>query len=73
MARAFDPETVKIVSVAYESAWREIEAALAKPMSKAKRTETSAALTRELLAAVEAGERDPDKLRTIALSAMRSR
>lgn len=68
-SRAFDPETVKLIACAYETAWREIEAA-GKPMSLATRNETSTALTQHLLAAAEAGERDPAKLKLLALEAM---
>ncbi|MBV9113187.1 MAG: hypothetical protein JOY67_10235 [Hyphomicrobiales bacterium] len=73
MPRAFDPETVKIIALAYDSAWHEIEAASAKPMSPAQRTKASAELTKHLLAAVEGGERDPDKLRLIALESMKTK
>jgi hypothetical protein len=69
-SRAFDPETVKLIACAYETAWREIEAAAGKPMSLATRNETSTALTQQLLAAAEAGERDPAKLKLLALEAM---
>jgi hypothetical protein len=68
-SRAFDPETVKLIACAYETAWREIEAA-GKPVSLATRNETSTALTQHLLAAAEAGERDPAKLKLLALEAM---
>ncbi|MBV9567490.1 MAG: hypothetical protein JO172_05070 [Hyphomicrobiales bacterium] len=73
MARAFDPETVKLIAIAYDLAWRDIEAASIEPLSLAQRTEASAALTKHLLAAVDEGERDPDKLKLIALNAMKAR
>jgi hypothetical protein len=71
MARAFDPETVNIIAAAYDAAWQEIEANAAKPMPLSQRTEASGALTKHIMAAVEAGERDPDKLKLIALEAMK--
>jgi hypothetical protein len=71
MARAFDPETVNIIAAAYDAAWQEIEANAAKPMPLAQKTEASAALTKHIMAAVEAGQRDPNKLKLIALAAMK--
>jgi hypothetical protein len=71
MARAFDPETVNLIAAVYNAAWQEIEAAAAKPMSLSQRTEASTALTRHIIAAVEAGERDPNELKRIALEAMK--
>jgi hypothetical protein len=70
ISSALDPETVNIVSTAYEDAWREIEAATPSPMSEQVRSEASTALTRHLLAALESGERDPTKLKLLALAAM---
>jgi hypothetical protein len=71
MARAFDPETVNLIAAAYHAAWQEIEAATTKPMSLSQRTEASTLLAQHLMAAAEAGERDPDKLKHIALKAMK--
>jgi hypothetical protein len=70
MARAFDPETVNIIAAAYDAAWQEIEAAAATPMPLSQRTEASATLTKHIIAAVEAGERDPHNLKLMALKAM---
>jgi hypothetical protein len=71
MARAFDPETVNLIAAVYNAAWQEIEAAAAKPMPLAQRTKASTALAKHIMAAVEAGQRDPDKLKLIALQAMK--
>ena len=73
MARVFDPETVNIIAAVYDAAWQEIEAAAAKPMSPSQKTQASTALTEHIMAAAEAGERDPDKLKLMALKAMKSK
>jgi hypothetical protein len=70
---AFDPETVHLLGEVYVAAWLEFEAARPGRMSKAARMTASAALTRHLLAAAHAGERDPEKLKREALAAMGSK
>lgn len=73
MARAFDPETVNLIALVYNAAWREIEAAAPKPMPLSQRTDASSSLTQHIMAAVETGERNPDKLKEIALKAMKAK
>ena len=67
---AFDPETVLLLGQVYDPAWRELEAARSVRPSKRARTKASATLTRHLMAAAHVGERDPEKLKLLALQAM---
>jgi hypothetical protein len=70
---AFDPETVHLLGEVYDAAWREFKAACPGRMSKAARRAASATLTRHLMAAAHAGERDPGKLKRTALAALDSK
>jgi hypothetical protein len=71
MARIFDPETVDLIARVYRAAWQEIDAAAAKPMTPSQKARASTDLTEHIMAAAESGERDPDKLKRIALAAMK--
>jgi hypothetical protein len=73
MARVFDPETVNLIATVYHAAWQELEAAAAKPMSPSQKTQASTALTEHIMAAAETGERNPDRLKLMALAAMKSK
>lgn len=61
----YDEKTSQLLYQAYNAAWRELEATT-HPW--AKHAATKARLTRGLLAAVVAGERDPEKLQLAAVS-----
>jgi hypothetical protein len=63
----FDPETDELLAAALEAAWRDLERDEPK-YSAAKKAKLMKALTCNLLAAAESGERDPQKLRGLAMS-----
>ena len=61
---AYDEPTSRLLYAAYNAAWRELEAT-SHPW--ATHAATKARLTRGLLAATAAGERDPEKLKLAAI------
>jgi len=56
----FDPETVELLRSVLDAAWDGLSA-------NRQRTVTKSELAQRILAAAGRGERDPDRLRTIAL------
>ena len=63
---AFDPETVTLMGRALDEAWAEIEATTwvrAEPEKSGIRR----ALALRIMAAVRAGQRNPERLRNVAL------
>jgi hypothetical protein len=69
---AFDPDTVQLLGSISEAVVRELEVARPDLMTKSRRSQTFAVLTKHLLAAALAGERDPETLKRLALKAMTS-
>ncbi len=61
---AYDEPTVRLLYAAYNAAWSALEATTHPWATHAA---TKARLTRGLLAAAAAGERDPEKLKTAAI------
>jgi hypothetical protein len=65
---AFDPETIRILTAAFEDAWQTLGGRNSiGPGKQAKREE----LARIIIGMGQAGERDPAKLRDGALAVMR--
>jgi hypothetical protein len=64
---AFEPETDELLAAALEAAWRDLERDEPK-YSAAKKAKLMKALTCNLLAAAASGERDPQKLRGLAIT-----
>jgi hypothetical protein len=61
----YDPETMAILGRVFSAAWHDIQEAGAVPSDQ----ETARAeLARRVLAAAAAGERDPERLRRLALA-----
>ncbi|SDR64217.1 hypothetical protein SAMN05519103_09533 [Rhizobiales bacterium GAS113] len=65
---AYDPDQVRLLAAALDAAWCELKADDCGPMSEAKKSKLIAALTKNLLAAAGSGQRDPGKLKLLALS-----
>ena len=70
---AYDPETVVVLKKAMADALSEYEARQTRPLSPGQRAAFTVALTKQLLYLAENGERDPQKLKTIALISLTSR
>ena len=68
---AFDPETLSIMGRALEEAWAEFETrGLVRPApdkNEPDKTGIRRALALRIMAAVRVGQRDPDRLRDVAL------
>jgi hypothetical protein len=65
---AFDPETIRVLTVAFEDAWRAIDrTASIGPDADATRDK----LARLIIASAEGGERNPVKLRDAAIAFFR--
>jgi hypothetical protein len=65
---AFDPETIRLLTSAFEDAWREIDrSASIGPDVDATRDK----LARLIIAAAQGGQRDPIKLRDDAIAFFR--
>ncbi len=59
----FDPETINLMRTALENAWEQLEHDMQQRTSKV-------ALAERILRAASDGERDPARLRAVALTAM---
>ncbi len=67
-ASSFDPETLRLLSRVFDEAWTETQVMLgAKPLDA---TTVRSALAQRILAAAKGGERDPTRLKLIALRAI---
>jgi hypothetical protein len=63
----YDPETLALLSGAFDDAWREVQAALVLERARANAMRTLMAT--RLMVAVRDGERDRGRLKMIALRA----
>ena len=66
MKSNFAPDDVKLMGSACDDAWKIIRTALVGPSQEYEEGIRSGMASR-VIAAVEAGERDPDRLKSIAL------
>ena len=64
----YDPETVDLIKWAFDTAWEEVEYALAG--SQIDRTGLRTIMSVRIMAAVRDGERDPERLTELALEAV---
>jgi hypothetical protein len=65
---SYDPETLRILTGAFEDAWRSIQEMLGKkPLDE---TGPRSQLARRITPAVDTGERDPRRLKLIAVGAI---
>ncbi len=65
---ADDPETLNLMSMAFDAAWNEVGFALA--VRDAKPTAIRTLMSVRIMTAVRDGERDPDRLKELALEAI---
>jgi hypothetical protein len=65
--RKYDPKTMKLLDAVFDAAWAELTAKR-EAISISDAAKMKMAVTNRLLAAADRGERDPDRLRRIALS-----
>ena len=69
---SYDPESLHLLTQAFEAAWREVQAA------NPNQTEADLAIMRKMMAlrimaAANEGERDPERLKDLALRAVDGR
>jgi hypothetical protein len=65
---SYDPVTLRILTHAFDEAWKDIQSALGvKPLEPDLLKTT---LARRIMAAADKGERDPNRLKLIALQAV---
>ena len=67
--RKYDPKTMKLLDAVFDAAWAELMGKGEATLSVADAAKMKMAVTNRLLAAADRGERDPDRLRRMALSA----
>jgi hypothetical protein len=67
LVSAYDPETVRVIGEALDGALADLESSAHLRLVSADRMAIRKALTLRVKAAVRLGQRDPDKLRTLAL------
>jgi hypothetical protein len=64
----YDPETLSVLNYAFDEAWMDVKAMLgAKPLDP---NGMRSAMAKRMMAAANEGERDPKRLRLIALRAI---
>ena len=66
--RKYDPETTKLLDAAFDAAWAEFMAKHEGAPSISDAAKMKMTVTNKLLAAADRGERDPDRLRRVALN-----
>jgi hypothetical protein len=67
-ATSYDPETLRVLTDAFDEAWMDVQAMLGKKLLDANALRS--ALAKRIIAAADNGERDPTRLRLIALRAI---
>ena len=65
---SYDPETLDLMKWAFDTAWEEVEYALAG--SQIDRTGLRTIMSVRIMAAARDGERDPERLKEFALEAI---
>ena len=65
---SYDPKTLDLMQWAFDTAWEEVEYALAG--GKIDRTGLRTIMSVRIMAAVRDGERDPERLKEFALEAI---
>jgi hypothetical protein len=65
---AYDPETLALMTKAFDAAWEEVGFALARGDSDPNAIRSLMAI--RIMAAVRDGERDPERLKELALEAI---
>ena len=66
-ASAYDPETARLLSEALDGALADLETSARLRLLSADRMAIRKALTLRVMAAVQLGQRDPERLRALAL------
>ena len=64
----YDPKTLDLMQWAFDTAWKEVEYALAG--SESDPTGLRTIMSVRIMAAVRDGERDPERLKEVALEAV---
>jgi len=67
-AASYDPETLKVLTRAFDEAWIDVQVALGVKPVEPELLKTK--LARRIMAAADKGERDPRRLKLIALQAI---
>jgi hypothetical protein len=68
--RAFDPETIQVMSAAFEGAWQSLSDSGSVLASGFRAHSTRERLARCILNLAESGERDADRLQHLAKAAL---
>jgi hypothetical protein len=68
--REFDPETIQVMSVAFESAWRSLSDSGSVLASEFRAASTKERLARCILNLAQSGERDAERLQRLAKAAL---
>ncbi|SDR54290.1 hypothetical protein SAMN05519103_04894 [Rhizobiales bacterium GAS113] len=63
---SYDPETLHTLYVVVDAVWNDLNAANSSALSSAGAAKAKATITRNLLAAIDSGECDPDRLKLLA-------
>lgn len=63
--KAYDPETLSVVGRAFDAAWREFQRTRSEPADRLETTRKMMAL--RVMAAANDGERDPQRLKQLAI------
>ena len=67
-AASYDPDTLRVLKLAFDEAWIDVQSALGVKPLEPELLKTK--LARRIMAAADKGERDPKRLKLIALQAL---
>jgi len=70
---SFDPETLSLLERAFKEAWSEIQIAAPAATANGSMETTRKMMALRIMAAANAGERNPDRLKAMAIQAVDGR
>jgi hypothetical protein len=73
LRNAFDPGAVKVLSEAFDDAWRSLQSSRNPAVDGARAARTRDMLARRIIEGAEQGERNPRRLRDYALERLDTR
>jgi hypothetical protein len=70
---SYDPETLSLLERAFKEAWSEIQVAVPAAMAHGTLETTRKMMALRIMAAAKDGERNPDRLKAVAIQAVDGR
>jgi hypothetical protein len=72
-SNSYDPETLSLLERAFKEAWSEIQVATPETLRNASMDTTRKMMALRIMAAANGGERNPERLKAVAIQAVDGR